>query len=453
MTKKIVICLGKTGDILALLPLLQQEAKSLNPVALMVAKEYASVMEGQSIVEPIIFDGAAHEIELAYNQAKRMSNDVVCVQVAGPPEQVKKYTYAANGRKGELTDSFAKEPWHILGKMDVWREQPILVFDKRNYDREKNLVGKHMIYSKNLDHKYILVSLGGNNSPFPFRPLLERMLKLQFGLSHEIIHLDEVKAERIYDLLGLYSRASFLVACDSAHLHLATASPNLPVVALINDQPTLWHGSPWRANHIAHVRYSDFARRGIEILDAMETIYQEGKWFANKGNKQGTQFIHIWSHYDLNEGYPTACSTWNKTYKSGNWIAAPIEVGSVGRDSRYSQVKDPSRYPFLKDAIRLGTLRSTNNDILVITKSDTCLKEEIGESIKSPCFCHRFENGAYSPFIDLFAFTKDWWEKHRAEIPELIMGPDIYWQNVLKQLILKHGGTELPLGTVWRGKK
>lgn len=445
MTKKIVINLGKTGDICAILPLLQHECENGNPMALMVSKDYASVMEGQSIVETIVFDGGVHEIQRAYELAKTISNDVTCVQVAGPAAEVKKYTYELNGRKGEVTDSFAKEPWHILGKMDVWRKQPVLKFDKRNADREGNITGANMIYQK--EDKYILLSLGGNNAPFPYRPLLQRMIELQFGLERQIIDLSTIKCERIHDLLGLYERASCLIASDSAPLHLATAVPSLPVIALINDKPALWNGSPWRANHICHVRYSDFAKRGTEILDAVESA--ESK--KTLKIKRGSSFIHVWSHYDLNIGYSEAKETWRVFYDNDNAIDCPIEVGCVGRDSHFSMVKDPARYPFLKDAIRLATFRAKEQDVLILTKSDTCLPEGIGEKIKAPCFAHRFEKGSYSPFVDLFAFTKEWWEKHRDELPELIMGADVMWNQVLKALILKHGGTELPLGTVYRG--
>ena len=444
MTKKIVICLSKFGDICALLPLLQHECENGNPMALMVSKDYASVMEGQSIVETIVFDGGAHEIQRAYEHAKTLSNDVTCVQVAGPAAEVKKYTYELNGRKGEVTDSFAKEPWHILGKMDVWRKQPVLKFDKRDEKREWKLISESHDFLGDKKDKVILISLGGANSPFPFRPLLERMIYLQFEQQYQIIDISKIKCERVYDLLGLYERASCLIASDSAPLHLATAVPSLPVIALINDKPSLWNGSPWRANHVCHVRYSDFARRGTEILDAVQSAEER----SLPRSSQSPNFIHVWSHYDLSSGYPEAKATWG----GNRFRECAIEVGALGRDSHYSQVKDPVRYPFLKDALRLATFRAKEQDVLILTKSDTCLPEGIAEKIKAPCFAHRFEKGSYSPFVDLFAFTKEWWEAHREELPELIMGADVMWNQVLKALILKHGGTELPLGTVYRGE-
>jgi predicted GH43/DUF377 family glycosyl hydrolase len=58
----------------------------------------------------------------------------------------------------------------------------------------------------------------------------------------------------------------------------------------------------------------------------------------------------------------------------------------------------------------------------------------------------------FHPTADCFCFTKKWWFEHEKELPDLIMGQDHHWPRVLSELIKKHGGTELPMGTIYRSR-
>jgi len=256
--------------------------------------------------------------------------------------------------------------------------------------------------------------------------------------------LDRIKAERIFDLLGFFEKAHCLVACDSAPLHLAQACPKLPVVCLAQDKPTLWHGSAWQPNHICYIRYSDFPKRAVEMLDAIQEIGIPASPFVT-GSK-GHKLIHCFSAYELNGEFDSAKSTWEREYLTGRWIATPIELGAIGRDSK-TALKDQKRYPFLKDVIRLACMRAKDEDVVVLTRDWTCFEVGLSDRLTNdnPWFCFRRfrEPETFHPTCDLFAFSKQWWREHNAEVPDLILGKDRYWPAVLLAVLKRNGGKEL----------
>ncbi len=455
MTQKIITLLGRTGDLLAFIPVLHAEFKNGTRCGLLVAEEFAGVMDGIGYADNLVFKGDCWDLTPAMAQAWQLSSDVKCVQVAGPQELVKQFTYQPAGQEMAMTDSFVKEAWKISGHFPLWKTQPPLLFDRRDKAREDKLLEA---FPKK--KKVILVSADGKTSPFPHRDLLFKLLKLNFEPKYVVVDLAKFTAERVYDLLALYERSHCLVACDSAPLHLAQACPDLPVVALANDTPSLWHGAPWRANHVCYIRYRDFANRAVEMLDAIEQI---GGFGTMKGTAavKGRKVIHVWSQYDVTpdnlERHKAACWDWHKVYSEAqNWIACRIDLRAIGRDSK-TLLKDERPFPGLKEVVRLGCFRAKDDDVIVLTRADTCLSSLlVGGQIPVPCFARRTlrddSGDTWHPVADLFAFTRKWWFEYEKEIPDLIAGQDHYWPRVLMELIKKHGGTELPMGTIYRGR-
>lgn len=464
MNQKIIVLLGRTGDILSVLPVLHAEFKNGQRCALLCAKEFAGLMDGVGYADCLPFDGQPFEIDLAMAQAWQLSKDVKCIQVAGPPEMVKQHAYGPAGQENALMDSFVKEQWKMAGHFALWKTQPPLLFDRRDQAREAKLLEA---FPKK--KRVILVSADGHTAPFPYRDLLFKILEINFRPKFVIVDLAKFKAERIYDLLALYEKAHCLVACDSAPLHLAQACPDLPVVALANDSPSLWHGAPWRANHIAYIRYKDFAARACEMLDAIEGIGQFGTMKAVPAKVK--RVIHLWSQYDVGpeniERHKAACWDWQRVYAdAGNWVACRIDLRAVGRDSK-TIWKDERPFPGLKEVVRLGCFRARDEDVICLTRADTCFDDKgaISDFWHFPCFARRTlreqTDGAWGsariadtwhPVPDMFAFTKAWWLEHEKEIPDLVMGQDQHWPRVLMQLIREHGGTELPMGTIHRAR-
>lgn len=438
---KLYIQLGQAGDILNILPLLYADHQKGEPSSLMVAREFAPLLKGCSYLTPIVFDGEVFELQRAIEQASQYTAHQLIVSQVNGPESAIKDAYHRVGQEHAITDSFAKESWHLAQRLHDWKRQLPLVFDRRSPEREAKLLADLPQKKKPL----LLVAADGVSAPFPFKRLLLTLLQLKYGKAFNIVELPQ--AERLYDLLGLYEKAHCVIAVDSAPLHLAYAIKTLPVVALINDDPSLWHGSPWRPNHVFHCRYQDFPNRVSEMFKAIDEIGSSCGSVFNS-TLLSPKIIHVYNRYE--PVAPDAEKSWRIEYTEG-WVSCGIERGATGRDSHFSPIKDSERFPFLKDVLRLACLRAEPQDIICLTKPDTIFSASLSESLRltQPCFAHRTILGksnchSYHSSIDLFAFTKDWWQTHQNEMPDLIMGRDIYWPRVLSELIKLYGGQELP---------
>lgn len=450
---KLYIQLGRTGDVINLLPLAYADAQSGQRSAIMTCHEFSTVLEGCSYIDVVKFDGQIHELERAVLEAKAISNEIIVTQVLGPTKTLKNV-----GQESRHTDSFIKEAWYLAGRLKDWQQQAPLVFDRRSPERELALlqsINPQKTISR--QRKYVLIASSGETSPFPYKPLLFELISGRFKsaktFNATLIDLDDLKAERFYDLVGLYEKAYCLIACDSAPLHLAHACPTLPVCALVNDTPSYWHGSAWRRNHIFHCRYKDFPNRAVEMLDAIENVMMPGSPFVT--GVKGQKLIHAYNAYELNGEHEAAMETWRREYRTGRWIATPIERGACGRDTK-TALRDAKRFPFLKDAIRLASMRAKDNDVIVLTRDHTCFEEGMTERLtrELPCYAHRRfrEPETFHPAYDLFAFTKRWWSEHRGEVPDLVMGKDHYWHRILAEVIKQNGGKELT-DSIYRNQK
>jgi predicted GH43/DUF377 family glycosyl hydrolase len=438
--QRIYVQLGRYGDILNVLPIAFEDAHDGKRSAIMVAKEFAGIMDGVSYADRIVFDGHMGDLGTAVAQAEAASTNVKVVQLIGPTELIKNVVNTRNGQEYKtVQDSFLKDHWNLAGRMSDWKRQLPLVFDRRDLQREQKLIAEHIRGKK----RVILVSSAGTSSPFPYKELLHELLRLKFCRSCHVIDIATIKAERLFDLLGLFEHPSVccLVATDSAPLHLAYASPTLPVVAFVNDSLSYWHGSVWRPNHVFHCRYRDFPKRSVEMLEAISSIGEPHNWFQPR--RTTPKYIHVWSEYSDRRpkiGY----------YQSPlSVIQCPITVGMIGNDSKI-QLKDEKRFPFVRSVIRLATMRANDDDIIILTREDTKLFPATLVNAKdmAPCFSHRIvkdgENLIHHPAVDFFAFTKKWWRDVQSKYPQdMVLGKDLYWHRVLKELVLLNGGQEM----------
>ena len=431
------LLLGRTGDIISILPFLKAEADAGEKPTLIVSNQHANVLEGVSYVNAVPFNGGIHLLRQAWDWAKTQYPDVKSLQVIGASKDVAEITYGPAGQKSAATTSFVKEYWKLAGKMPLWDDVLPLVFDQRNPEREQSIV--HQVLNAKRIGKagrprkprpFILVSCQGNSSPFPYRELLLELLRLRFSSEFEVIELPQ--AERIYDLLALYERAHCIVATDSAPLHLARAVPGLPVIALTNDKPILWNGSPWLPQWVWCCRYHDWPERALEMLAAIEHCHDETE----------IPFISVWSNYGKD---------WPQLNYHRNFLA--IAPGACGRDS-VNVLKDPKRVPFLKDCLRMGLQRATDNAVVCLTRPDT--RFHILKPYPEACYAYRLtRNGSgdtFSPIVDMLCATKAFWKAHLAEIPDLLLGSDYQWSEALRVLFQKHGAKDVT-GVCYRETK
>lgn len=422
-----------------------------NKCGLMVAREFSSLLDGVDYVDKHVFEGAHHDVGSAFEQAKQISGDCTCVQINCSTEQVKQYVYGPAGLQTAVTTSFQKESWRVAGRLAWWDDQPALTF-KRDAVRETALVRQHIPPGKRLT---VLYSLGGVSSPFPMAGVVRALLKAHLGsTNYRLIDLGSIQAERFYDLLGLYDRAHCLIATDSAPLHLARACPQLPVLAFAQDKTPdgralLWHGSPWRPNHVFYCRYSDFAARVDEFIWALDNLYGIG-FRPEAGTRQ---LVHVYSEY----GGPVRRNSWYAEYKqSGQWNRTPIEVGACGRDSAMI-LQDPQRLPYLKDSLRMGLQRASKDDLVVLSRPDTEFLSGISYALTTHplSFAYRLDvkggRKTFRPVADLFCAPKSWWVEQLPKIPDFILGKDIYWPHALWGLFNQAAAKDLT-GWVYREK-
>lgn len=449
MNRRIYICLGLNGDILNLLPLLWSDAQAGNRSAIMVSREFAGLLDGVSYADCIPFDGTIFELERAHSEAAKLSNDVKVCQTAGPVDAVKKLAYAQIKSEHAVTDCFQKEAWKLAGRLSDWGKLP-LVIDRRDPEREKQWIPKKR---RGPQKPIMLVCTSGQTSPFPYKDLLMILLRLQFT-NYNLIDISEFKCHRLYDLLGLFERAAVLVTTDSAPLHLARAVPSLPVVALVQDRPNLWHGSAWRPQHIAHIRYHDFTDEAVGMMYRIWEIGKPGSLFRTTLSEP--RMLHVWTPSDVwspdgnskaDEENLSAINSWLTEYREDNWVSCRLGIGAFGRDSMHSPLKDEKRLPFVKDMVRLARQMAGDDDVICLTRANFKFWPGIGKQIleKAPCYAHRSIEGQYHPAVDMFAFRKAWWDEHCKDYPEFVLGHDPFWNRVLWEIMKAHGGTELDI--------
>lgn len=417
------IQLGKYGDICNILPLLHHDAQNGPRPRLMVAAEYAPILEGVSYVEPLIFEGPHYEIANAVEQAKPLG-PWICTQVNGPINEVKAFVYEPARMETARTTSFAKEQWRVADRLGEWINGYPLVFDRRVPDREAALLQR---VTKKKKTPFVLVHADGVSSPFPYKELLLELVKY-CGFS--VIDLGQVKADRIFDLIGLFELAHCLITTDSALMHLAQACPSMPVLALANDKPLLWNGSPWRPSHEWYCRYSDFPLRAVEMLRTIRTL--------KPIDPDKLRIAHVWV------GGP------GDAPPSDVWKPTPIMPGMC---ARLGPASNPN-HVYLRDVIRIGIQRARNGWVC-LTREGTQLCSDLDRTLQvhTAAYAYRMNRkdgqDEYAPVVDLFSASADWWRLHLDKIPDLLIGPDYWWSHTLWALFEQQGAIDVT-GMVWR---
>ncbi len=226
----------------------------------MVSREYSDVLDGTS-VNRIIWEGDWRHVKTAYESVRgEWLGEIIVLQ-----------QYSTDGwPRWQGTDSFVREMYRVGRKLHLFGKLP-LTFDRRSPEREAEFI-RYLPEGPPI----ILLATTGFSSPFSHGKDLLDLLERTFP-DVRIVDMDAIRAERIYDLLALFERAACLITIDSAMLHLAQVTPQLPVIALIADHPNHWHGSPEYAGQRLRVRYRDFERNKNRIIETARTCLESAK--------------------------------------------------------------------------------------------------------------------------------------------------------------------------------
>jgi hypothetical protein len=249
---KCFIALSKFGDIVQSLAIIHREWKLTGKKQTVITSEkFSSVFHGCSYIgKVIIYAGKWSDLHGAIKFAKTMFSDVVVLQCHGenfPFQQTK--------------PSFQHEVYDRVGLLDEWKSC-VPNFDRRDSARELSLLVGHGL----TDTKYILVADQSESSQFKQIEELKLMLATKFGSEYKIVLLSQIKAHKIYDLLGIYEHAAALVTTETVHTHLAWAS----IVPMFVLSANGWRGSAFRKSFGFYMKYADWDRRKNDLMTALE---------------------------------------------------------------------------------------------------------------------------------------------------------------------------------------
>lgn len=312
--------LGRYGDLIMLLPAFKFYADKFGaPVPVFVGKDFASVLDGASYVKPIV---VSCELEEAATIARKSYPQVIVTQLNG------KKTHP----QPDSLKSYAETMWHRTGLLGEYSKM-LPVFDQRRKREEEKLVKAHV----KDDRPIVLVNFAGNTSPFQSPELLSELRK---RTDIQLIDLKEVRASRVFDLLGLFDIAAGMITIDTMTLHLAAAS-QMPYVALLAD-----HGksaSVPKGNCRMSVGYSKVRENVGKIMMEVgswirgnrfpsKSRYLIGTGFHSKPGQNRGDFFATWHANTMKYAKPerviVMASGGNKIQGApGQWIHLDGDIG------------------------------------------------------------------------------------------------------------------------------
>lgn len=403
-----VVSLRRAGDIIALLPLLKKVAEQDKHVRLVVHEDYKLLLDGTSYVDPIIWNGGMEDPEAA---AKK--HNAINAQVYG------------NGKFfGGTNENFASAAWTMLGQ--CWNRYYPLVFDQRNLQRESKLAEGFI----NSEKPVILMNLKGISSPFSHADLLHLKLQAQFGQVAQIVNLGDLRAERLYDVLGLMDRASVLISVDTYTLHL-NRGHKIPTVALVNPKPIA--ASPDAGNVILRVPYEDVPKAMDKIMDKVK--------LALLPNLRNTDIVLIHSEYKSTN--PAVVELENRAKATWERLGATVLHYQGGRATQ-----DKYAMPYIHDMVQKA-IEAGMEEIIAITNNDIQFDPRLRQTVIESCqnygcyWSHRKDplTGQADGGVDFVAFTRKWWHLHKDLFPDFILGC-IWWDDIISRIMVWSGCRE-----------
>jgi hypothetical protein len=430
--------LGRAGDVINLLPVLEEENRNGKRPTVMVAEEFSNILEGVSYCDLLPYSGDYTLLAPAIGFAHNLEPKVRVSQIWG-----RDYDHP------DKRMNFQRASWGRVGYAGRWEQIP-LTFDRRNPAREGVLIDQ--VLHETQARPIVLVSLSGHSAPFPGAAALKAVLKQECP-EFKFVDVSDVRAERIYDMLGLIDQAACLITSDSALLHLAQAS-SCPVITLVHPNP--WLASARRANHLVRMRYDSV---NVDCIKSAlySTQYDIGK------------LVHTYPTYKMSDDDMRRAMiaewSWGNEYKMHpGWTSVPVDYNNELVRNSKNTIGDDRAVPFVKDIVDHGfKIASGVDDIVVLTNSDvgfvpnmtTPLRRlvaakgaaygyrmDFSDPIEFPLTRHETLRGKFTGGLDIFAFSRQWWEANRAEAPDMVMG-STRWDLVYRDLIKKRGGGEL----------
>lgn len=449
-----VIELGRYGDIINILPILQRIYERVGKPHLMVSREFVGLLDGVSYVEPHIVDFPNSDLNKAVAIARKEYKNVLVTQIWG-----------SNWNQERKELSYNKESWRMSGFIShfddiTWRPY----FDRRNREAEKALVDRCKVGAKPM----LLVNVTKSvSSPFPQGQMIKDIIAREFSARFEIVDLSEFKLQRIYDLLGLMDNAAALVSIDTSTLHLAAAT-NIPVVALVN--PTPWQGTIPRFNCAGRITYAEAVANPNYLVNAIRRAVEFKQdpppvsVLLEPPSSPPTLIHAVETHGIRDDRVRRAQESWNKLYAQGV-VPSHLTEAEYPRNAART-IGDRRSLPYLKDVLlKARRMAKQPHDIIFFTNDDNYLHPATPERLVPhvllyECACSQrveFKGKPVPPdtltpeqFVaagdhhmgrDIFAFTVKWLDEHWSEIPDFLLGASD-WDLCMAAMIRLHFGIE-----------
>jgi hypothetical protein len=376
-----VLQLGRYGDICNILPALYLESRKGRRHTLVVSDKFADIIDG-----------------ISYCDIKRYSQDhehlVHAIEVCSGLPDLRVAQVHRNPDTSRHESSYAMESYRLAGLKYLWKKAP-LIFDRRDSEREQQLLNQ--IFPKVYDiQPFIAVATKGVSSPFSNSEQLIHGLQSRFP-DYKIVDLSSIRAEKIYDLLGVLDAASCLVTIDTAILWLANAA-KCPTVTLVSDSFNGWGASPPPCTGIASFKYKEF--QIDQVCDAVQSCLLPCGETWGIVDRFGGEDRHKRAALSQEESFDHLLST-----KNINRTA--LDIG------------DNRPLPMLKNMLEKALMFSSSNDIIIWTNDDVEILDL--DEIKM----HVMRFGAVGIRRDpahmgreLFAFRWDWLANRIYHFPD-----------------------------------
>jgi len=399
-----ILCLGRFGDITNALPIAWELHRvHKKPIRWIVAKEFASIFNGVSYVEPIVWNGHYQNQTLAANWAggNRLGGRIVPVSAYGGSDRLKS------------TSSYQLEGWRIAGWLHRFGEFP-MVFDKLN-PVDAGCFGDPK------EEPFILVNLGSISSPIQKLNGLFDALKSELP-EFKLMNMADLKLPHVYDLVSVMNCAQLTISVDSVPLHLAKAAI-CPVISIINDG---WLGSVPPPTSIASFRYADVT---------VESVVKAAVSVLRRPQVKVFHAVHL---HGKENRHKAAQETWKKLYSQGVF---PIHISELPRNAQTLHDKRP--LPFMKDIFEAAMEKAGSNDVIMLTNDDIRIEEGIIDwcqkhvSLYGAATMRRVDIGQAGVHCgrDVWAATKTWLQENWNELPDCVLGEaifDMHWAAIVR---------------------
>jgi len=264
---KCYVQLGKHGDLIILMPgWLKEFQKTGERPIVMVSREFASTLDGISYVRKWVVDlhwyGDCGEARKLAEKEFGIENVIFPKWWDDPtftPPEIRHdaVSLIIHGKRMKIEKdewfSYMASSWKYAGFPLSEMLEPV-VFDRRRPGIEFAL--RKMYFKTNKPKLFVCLNTGGS-SPFGYVPEVQKII-YSFKDEFEIIDLMNIRAECIFDLLGLFDHpSSCLITTDTATLHLAGAC-KIPYLGYMSNGGG---GSIPRGNCITQIRYADTITR------------------------------------------------------------------------------------------------------------------------------------------------------------------------------------------------